>query len=679
MAHPSDSMLQKAIGFHQQGQLKKADKLYSKILLRDPRHFEAMHMRGVLKLQDNKHEHAKQLLGKAAKLNPENALIRFHQGELHQSLTDYKEAEFYFRKALSLGSDEADVHFMLGNALFDQSRFQDAVESYKAAIKRSPNDWDCRLNLANALEAQGEYKPAAEQLKLLVKRETTAVAIKLQLISLLARFGDYAQAEQWIQGLTGFAAKDFPSLIQAIKTLIDADRGELASLLLDNAVTQSVLDLGTAHLDNGMIEQLTGYMINLGRYTDARQLLEAQSRAQTSASGHESAITAFQRGLCEQVAGDFDMAAESHRLALELDNTLGRAAYSLAANGRSDITEDDLASWKQQADNNQLSVEQRSQFLFSIARVRDTQQQFDEAFEAYSQANKLHADKNPFDPDSWDRYIDGIISNFSTEYFERIRGMGQGGDHLIFIVGMPRSGSTLLEYKLTQNKGVCGLGEHPTIRRLFLDLPTITGQQLPVSECAGFIGRAESDYMRQQYSLSLPSISSAMHRNPASTVENESHTFYVDKMLGNFLRLGIIAAMYPDAKILHCARDPYACCVSCYTNLFARGLRFTYDLYGLGRAWRSYDRLMRHWQEVLPLQMYDVRYEEVVTDPDLVFSNLANFLGSNYSNDAKPAQGAKSDINTASFFQARQAISTASLDAWKRFDTNLAPLYQGLA
>lgn len=159
-----------------------------------------------------------------------------------------------------------------------------------------------------------------------------------------------------------------------------------------------------------------------------------------------------------------------------------------------------------------------------------------------------------------------------------------------------------------------------------------------------------NDYMQQQYSQSLPVQSATKNLDATPIAEGESLPFYVDKMLGNFLRLGIIAAMYPGAKILHCARDSHACCVSCYTNLFARGLRFTYDLYGLGRAWKSYDRLMRHWQAVLPLQMYEVSYEKVVSNPEQVFSNLAGFLGGTYSSVARAEQDIGSDINTASFF-----------------------------
>ena len=147
-------------------------------------------------------------------------------------------------------------------------------------------------------------------------------------------------------------------------------------------------------------------------------------------------------------------------------------------------------------------------------------------------------------------------------------------------------------------------------------------------------------------------------------------------MLGNFLRLGMLATMFPQAKVLHCSREAEATCVSCYTNLFARGLKFTYDLHGLGRAWRSYQRLMEHWQQVLPISIYDVSYERVVTQPEEVFTEIAEYLD-------RPAGSPTQDsnagaINTASFYQARQPISTKSLQGWKRFESYLDPLMLGL-
>jgi len=171
----------------------------------------------------------------------------------------------------------------------------------------------------------------------------------------------------------------------------------------------------------------------------------------------------------------------------------------------------------------------------------------------------------------------------------------------------------------------------------------------------------------------------ARHSNNTQSAEHNisgNEGLVVDKMLGNFLRLGILAAMFPEAKILHCSRDAEATCVSCYTNLFARGLKFTYDLYGLGRSWHSYRRLMDHWNEVLPLGIYDVVYERLVTQPDEVFSEISEFLQQETgSADNNSDAGV---INTASFYQARQPISKKSMEGWKRFEPYLDPLKQGL-
>ena len=239
---------------------------------------------------------------------------------------------------------------------------------------------------------------------------------------------------------------------------------------------------------------------------------------------------------------------------------------------------------------------------------------------------------------------------------------------------MPRSGSTLLEYQLTKQFGATALGEHPTARRLFMDLPRITEKNLTVAQSAEHLEKDHCDYLRKEYLISIDRQGGHTH----VLKRLEANELFVDKMLGNFLRLGMLAAMFPKAKVLHCARDAEATCVSCYTNLFARGLKFTYDLYGLGRAWHSYQRLMQYWQDVLPMSLYNVSYQKVVTEPDLAFREISEFLGV----QTKPADASSvSDsgaINTASFYQARQPISKASLDGWKRFEPYLDPLMRGL-
>ena len=672
MSTSTERILHKAIQYHQKGLLRKADALYRKILLKTPKHAEATHMRGVLKSQEKNHDHAIELLNKASRLSPHDPWVRFHQGELYHSVAQFETAELYFRESLALGANDADVHYMLANTMFDLERFTDAIDSYKAALQLSKNDLECHLNLANSYEAIGQLDQALKHLSF-VARHQNNVAIDLQLIALLVRRGEMRQAISCIRQLSDIGLNEFTQLIRLGNQLLAVDRAEAASLLLDHAVT-----LNSDTLPHHEQELYTGLLINLGRYNDARTVIAATLRNQPV-----SAITWFQQGLCEQAAGKFEQAAECHRRALKLDDSLSRAAYSLAINGHAVASENELMQWQVRADTVESdsvetdSAEKRVQFLFAIARTHDRRKEYDAAFKAFQEANSLYAAANPFNPDAWDSYINAVILHFSADFFTRVRKMGHGGSNLVFIVGMPRSGSTLLEYQLTARNGAYALGEHPTIRRLFMEMSEMIQQNLTDVECAEHLAVKHIKDMREQYLESLV-LHRKHHRQTDAAIDSEK--YYVDKMLGNFLRLGIIAAMFPEARILHSVRKAEPTCVSCYTNLFARGLRFTYDLYGLGRAWKSYARLMDHWREVLPLQIYDVSYEKMVMDPDSTFAGISEFLALNVAHDTTnhTAGNKGSDINTASFFQARQPISTSSLHNWQRFESYLEPLYKGL-
>ncbi len=654
-------LLHNATAAHQSGSLKKADTLYRKILSREPAHAETLHMRGVLKFQEGNYPYAKQLLSDAQKTDPDNPWIRYHQGDLYRTTGELELAEKHLIQALQLGAKEGDVYFTLANVQFEKQQYPAALENYQAALSRTDTDLEYRLNLANCYEKLNALDKAIEHLSIVASTGKDQ-ATHLQLIDLLARNGDFLQVSEQISHLPASNQIDSNLLIQTTRLLLEADRAEDASRLLDIVIT---LELSSESQES--LSLITGLLINVGRYTDARQVLTTTAHHYTL-----DAVGNFQLGLCEQTNGEFESAIRFHRQALQLDPSFGRAAYSLAINGKPEVTKTELDQWHEQATSNQQSAENKIQFLFATARTLDAQGETEPAFAAYEKANSLHHMNDPFDPDKWDAYIDSIIENFSSEYFSNIQSLGDGGANLTFIVGMPRSGSTLLEYQLTRHFKAKALGEHPTVRRLFMDLPRITGQNLPVAACAHHLTEAHVEYLRSEYLESI----NRHNDNTLSSNGDANSQLVSDKMLGNFLRLGMLAAMFPEARILHCAREAEATSVSCYTNLFARGLKFTYDLYGLGRAWQSYKRLMDHWHTVLPMPLYDVQYERLVTEPDKVFAEISTFLDHPiHTPDSKPEAGA---INTASFYQARQPISTKSLHGWTRFEPYLDPLMRGL-
>ena len=566
--------------------------------------------------QQGRFVQADSLYRKLLNRDPYNSRALHMRGVLKFQQGDLRLAEELMSSALQHLPDDPWLHYHLGEVRRSQGEFETAEAHYRSALALGLTDADVYFMLGNVLFEQSSMADAADSYRQALQLAPEDSDIHLNLANALQAMQQSAEAIEHMQLAVRHAA-------------------------LPEAVS--------------LRKQLAGMLIDSGRYDEARLIIDAFSYTQ-----RQSATVLFQSGLCAQAAGQFVKAATLHRAALFADPQLGSAAYSLAANGSTVVTREELRCWMHRSENSELSVSQRANYLFAIARVLDTQKKFDKAFENYVRGNNLVKQQHPFDPDAWDSYIGQLITTYDQAYFEHTALWGSDGEGLVFIVGMPRSGSTLLEAQITQNFNATALGEHAAARRLFHDLPQLVGWPTPTPDCATQLTPEHIKQLRTQYAESLP--------------EN-CDRIVVDKMLGNFIRLGLIATLFPKARVIHATRDKRAACVSCYTNVFARGLRFTYDLYWLGRAWKSYERLMQHWRDVLPLRMLEVNYESIVCASSDTTAQIGNFISADYRDDDADGSG---NINTASFWQARQPVYDTSLAAWKRFEPFLEPLERGL-
>ena len=712
--------LVRATRFHENGDLVRADMLYRKLLVRAPRHAHALHMRGVLRFQQGDYPLAEKLLLGSLKQRPDEPWVYYHLGEVRRAVGDYQDAEENYKSALALGLRDVDVYFMLGNVQFEQSLLDAAVVSYSEALRLAPEDGGVHLNLANTLESLERIDEAIEQLRMAIHYLTPVTALNLQLVRLLAKAGRCKEAVRELAELDDVGVIETKQLLATTGSLINCGQLDVAARLLENVVSREPasidIRLEQAHLralsgdvagalrlyqalssddsisvehgqeiarqlvaldaavdavavlqrvhaeypgNQGITQQLTGVLIDLGRYDEARELLDKMPEIQSA-----SATSRFQAGLCAQASGQFEQAARMHRAALAVDRQMGSAAYSLVSIGNAHVTMTEVQRWQQDSERAELSNEQRANYQFAIGRALDQHGHYDQAFEIYSRGNALmKQQRQPFDPESWDHYIGQIISTYDKDYFSRTAGWGNGGHGLVFLVGMPRCGSTLLETQLTKQFIATGLGEHAAARKLFHGLPGLVGLPTAGPECATRLERQHVPSLQRQYIDSLPI---------------DCECMVVDKMLGNFLRLGLIATLFPHARIINARRDKHALSVSCFINVFAHGLRFTYDLYWLGRAWSGYERLLRHWHDVLPLRILDVNYEEIVTQPSATYSQIAEFLDADWRPEPVGRAAVSNDINTASFWQARQPVYQSSLDAWERFKPYLEPFDKGL-
>jgi tetratricopeptide (TPR) repeat protein len=362
--------------------------------------------------------------------------------------------------------------------------------------------------------------------------------------------------------------------------------------------------------------------------------------------------------------------AEAHlRECLRLAPGSAKALSTLAANDLykdGDPGADELRGY---LDRPALSPIDRAHLHFALARLLDRQGQWDEAFRNYLETNRIRREiaretGEAFDAAEHTRFVDRLIAFFTPEWFARVRGWGLDSEVPVFVVGMPRSGSSLVEQILTHHPDAAGVGELRDLPRLADGLPARVGPGQIYPECLAKANDGLARQLAEEYLTRVKELA-----GPALRI--------TDKMLVNFLHVGLIATLFPQARVVHCRRDPLDTCVSCFMQIF-RGLSFTLDLDDLGHYFRDYQRLMAHWQTVRPLQMLDVVYEELVADVEGVSRQLVEFCGLPWDDRCVRFYENPRAVRTVSKLQVRQPVYKSSVARWRRYDAHLDPLKRAL-
>ena len=307
-----------------------------------------------------------------------------------------------------------------------------------------------------------------------------------------------------------------------------------------------------------------------------------------------------------------------------------------------------------------MSEAERTQVHFSLAKAYGDRGEVDRAFRHLTEGNALARKRVTYDADETEWQFEAIAETFSSQTIQRLAGMGVSDNRPIFIVGMPRSGSTLVEQILSAHADVFGGGELPHLRA------TINGTRGPMGELFPYwapgMDAVSGQRAAEHYLSSLP-------RGPVG----ESRT--TDKWLDNFKYIGLIHSILPDATIIHCTRDPIDSCLSSYSILFSQEQEFTYSLEELGRHWRAYDRLMKHWHNVLPPgRILDVPYEALVDDLEGWARTITRHCGLDWDPACLKFYDSKRIVRSSSLAQVRQPIFRDSIGRWKPYARHLAPL-----
>ena len=305
---------------------------------------------------------------------------------------------------------------------------------------------------------------------------------------------------------------------------------------------------------------------------------------------------------------------------------------------------------------------------FALGDLLDATGNYDRAFDHFRQGNKLCY--QPFDSAAYAERIDAIMRIFNADFVRQAPRAALRGDHLIFIVGMPRSGTTLVEQILSSHSQVYGCGELKDVGALASSLPDAQGANHVFPEGVVFLSEEACTQLARRYVQRVGELSGGAD-------------FVTDKMPQNFQFLGLIAMLFPGAKVIHCVRDPLDTCLSCYFKFFRylhnSPLAFTTDLTNLGAYYRQYQRLMQHWKAVLDIPMLDISYEMMVENQEDATRELLSFCGLPWDERCLKFYDSRRDVATASYNQVRQPIYRKSVQRWKHYEQYLEPLKKALS
>ena len=327
--------------------------------------------------------------------------------------------------------------------------------------------------------------------------------------------------------------------------------------------------------------------------------------------------------------------------------------------------DDDLAAMTELFDAGVLSADDRGELAFGLGKAYEDLKQYDQAFEYYAEANRLKRQALSFDPERESRMIDDLIAAYQPAVFEKNAGSGRRDETPIIIVGMPRSGTTLVEQILSSHPDVFGAGELNTLNEIAYALTVDDTNRYPAN--VNFMAPQSFENIADHY---LRTVRTRAPESPRIT----------DKMPDNYRHIGLIRLILPNARIVHCRRNPMDTCLSIFKNHFATaGHHYAYDLEELGFYYTLYQRLMAHWRTVLPEgAMYEVDYEEVTSDQENQTRRLLDHCGLEWTDACLAFHENDRPVNTASAGQVRRPMYRTSVELWRRYATQLEPLRRAI-
>lgn len=622
------------------------------------------------------------------------------------------------REALSVAPDNVDLLALQGVALLECRQAREALPHLQQAVGLAPHFVAGLENLGKALLMLGRYTEAAKHLRQATALQPQSESIRMKLAHALAGLGQTEEADQVFEQAFDLApdkrrlaeagehlqqgqlreceqicrdllqhnSGDVNALRLLAKVAAAEDRWGQAQRLLHRVLQlaptfdEARLDLARVYKQQDQVEKAvesTGAVVTRSPHNAHAWYLHASMLA--IALRYEEALAAYARaielraynpaayvgmGHLLKTLGRQQEGIAAYRAAIEQRPDFGEVHWSLANLKTFRFSRSEIADMEARLANEELDEDARVHFMFTLGKAYEDQADYDRSFAYYAEACAAQRMRISYDPVETEVIHERIRTVFSAEFVAAQAAPGCNDPAPIFIVGLPRSGSTLIEQILASHSQVEGTAELPDVGRVISSLARRRmGETYPEAvlrlDAAAWQALGESYLQRtSRYRSGL--------------------AHFTDKMPNNFSSIGLIHLMLPQAKIIDARRHPLDSCFGSFKQHFAHGQSFSYDLVELAEFYLEYRKMMRHWQAVLPGRVLEVRYEDVVADQQAATRRLLDYCGLPWEEACLRFYATDRAVRTASSEQVRQPIYNSSVNHWQHFRAHLAPLIEVL-
>jgi tetratricopeptide (TPR) repeat protein len=617
---------QTAAGLQHDGKLDEAARFYETILAEAPAHHDALLRLGLIRVQTQQLDDAVDLFRRAIEAEPTSVRGLLWLGAALGDLDRYEEGLPCYQKALSIDPDNAVAHWGLGATLRKCGRLDEAMTHFECAIAIKPDFAAAHHALADILLGRGFLNDAVMHYQAAVAVQPHCYETTNNLANALQQLGNFDEAIALYERALALEAESTSVYCNLASALIGASRADDSIATIEKVL----------RLDPSKVE--------------AHKIL----------------------GLAFEVLGRIEDAVQAYEKASQLAPSDGEVHRRLANLRRVTVGDPRLAALERLArDMATLDTDNQISLHFALGKVFSDLGQYERSFHHWCEGNALKRGQLTYDEQQKRGQFERIQATFTAELIAHRAGGGCPSDKPVFVVGMPRSGTTLVEQILASHSKVYGAGEIETLRHAVEKFRSRNDVATEFPEMVPALSREALHDLGADYIA----LTAAATRSAASDTER-----IVNKLPANFQLVGLIHLALPNARIVHVRRDPLDTCFSCFSLVFSYDHQpFTYDLGELGRYYRAYATLMEHWRSVLPPgAMLDVKYEDLVADVEGQARAIVDYCGLEWEEACLSFHENRRPVRTSSLLQVRQPIYRTSVGRWRSYERFLQPLIEAL-